>query len=113
MKSQNSCLDTMKSHWMMNQIHKITILKQIQSLNRRRRKDNYTHCPEWTIKYTLFNSSRFSNSDCGSPTVKTYASKRTLLNEEECCIAGLTNETFISWSRSSIHCVPRAQVCKV
>ena len=33
-------------------------------------------------QYTLFDSSLFSHFDCGSPTVKTYADKRTLLVEK-------------------------------
>ena len=33
-------------------------------------------------QYTLFDSSRFSHSDCGSSTVKTYADKQTLLEEK-------------------------------
>ena len=33
-------------------------------------------------QYTLFDSSRFSHSDCGSSPVKTCANKRTLLEEK-------------------------------
>ena len=35
-----------------------------------------------TKKYTLIDSPRFSHSDCGSSHVKTYANKRTLLEEK-------------------------------
>ena len=33
-------------------------------------------------QFTCFDLSRFSHSVCGSPTVKTYANKRTLLEEK-------------------------------
>ena len=35
-----------------------------------------------SIQYTLFNSSRFSDSHCGSSPVKTYANKQMLFEEK-------------------------------
>ena len=33
-------------------------------------------------QYTLFDSLRFNHSNCGSPPVKTYANKQSLLEEK-------------------------------
>ena len=43
---------------------------------------------------TVFDLSRFIHSDCGSPTVKTYASKRTLLEEKYCRTLRSNQEPF-------------------
>ena len=44
-------------------------------------------------QYTLFDSSRFSHSDCGSSPVKTYADKKTLF-EKKVAHTRLESATF-------------------